>query len=163
MAKTKKNGRDMWLFVDTTTPITTAIDAVTTANFKPVICLTSNGVDVTTSPIESTSKCDGGFADSEAGTTGWTMSADGQIATDSVPNASFGANELLDLILNKTAAWWMIMDVNDLSASEYIRYGVGRLDSYNETFPDQDSSTFTGSVTGKRQLGTQDTISIPVT
>lgn len=161
MAKNKINGRKMWLFVDTTTPVDTALTAVTPANFRPVVCLTSNSLDFTVSPIETTSKCDDGNASSEAGTAGWTFNADGIIAVLTAPDTtSVSAEELLKIIRAKEPKWWAIMDVNDLGASSLIRYGVGRMDSYNETWPDNESGTFTGAITGIGALGDQDDIDI---
>lgn len=159
MAKTKINGRKMWLFVDTTTPVTTALTDVTTENFRPVVCLTSNSLDMTISPIETTSKCDDGNASSEAGTAGWTMNADGIIAILTSPDTTaVSAEELFKIIRSKASHFWAIMDVDALGASSLIRYGVGRLDSYNETWPDNESGTFTGAVTGIGAIGDQDDI-----
>lgn len=161
MAKTKINGRRIWLFVDTTTPVTTALDAVTPANFRPVVCLTSNSLDVTVNPIETTSKCDDGNASSEAGTMGWTMNADGIIAALTAPDTdAVSAEELLKIVRSKEPKWWAQMDVDALGASTLIRYGVGRIDSYNETWADNESGTFTGAVTGIGALGDQDDMDV---
>lgn len=162
MAKTKLNGREYVLFVDTTTPVTTAITAVTPDNFKMIMCLTSNGFELTTSPIDSTSKCDGGFASSEAGVTGWSMSADGLITILTAPDSTdgFDENQLFELAKSKASAWFAIMSVTSLGASPRIRYGVGRIDSLSETDPDNETSTFTVSITGIGEPGDQTQIDV---
>lgn len=162
MANEFINGRKSLLFVDVVTPVTTPLDEVTPEDFKMVACLTANGFDGTTSAIATTSKCSGSFAESLDGEKGWTMSGEGQAIGLGIGDTRVNHNALFKLWKAGTAVWWAIMDADALNASETVRYGVGRLDSYGDAFPDNDAQTFTISVTGIGEPGDQDDMA-PIT
>lgn len=155
------NGRTVLLYIDETTPITTDLDAVTTANALLVACLTSNGFEGTTSAIATTSKCSGSFAESLDGEKGWTMSAEGQaISLDGVGDTRINHNKLFKLWRAGTIFWAFMMD----TASPVItmRYGLARVDSFSDSAPDNEAQTFSISLTGIAQPGDQDDVA-PIT
>ena len=157
------NGRLSILYVDTTTPITTAGTAVTMANFKPVVCLTSNGFDGTTSPIDSTSKCTpNGFSESIDGVKSWTMSAEGDNYEKLVGETStvVNHNDLHKMWKNGTKAWWMLADQENPEDSLSIRYGVGRVDGSSWNSPNNDKQTFSNPITGDGEIFDQDDLDV---
>lgn len=151
------NGRTVLLFIDTTTPITTDLDAVTTEDALLVACLTSNGFEGTTSAISTTSKCSGSFAESLDGEKGWTMSAEGQaISLDGVGDTRINHNALFKLWRSGVAFWAFMMDTNATVVT--MRYGLARIDSFSDSAPDNEAQTFSISLTGVGQPGDQDDI-----
>lgn len=155
------NGRTVLLFIDTDTPITTALEDVTTEDAKLVACLTSNGFDGTTSAISTTSKCSGSFAESLDGEKGWTMSAEGQaISLDGPGDERINHNALFKLWRSGTTFWAFMMDTNAQVVT--MRYGLARIDSFSDSAPDNEAQTFSISLTGVGQPGDQDDIA-PVT
>lgn len=162
MANEFINGRKSLLFLDTVTPITTPLDEVTPENFKMVACLTNNGFDGTTSAIATTSKCSGSFAESLDGEKGWTMSGEGNAIDIEIGDERISHNALFKQWRSGAAAWWAIMDADLLNASATLRYGVGRIDSQGDAFPDNEAQTFTVSITGIGEPGDQDDMA-PIT
>jgi len=160
MANEFINGRKSVLFMDVTTPITTELTAVTTANFEMVACLTSNGFDGTTSAISTTSKCSGSFAESLDGEKGWTMAGEGMAVDIVSPDQRVSHNALFKQWRSGAAAWFAIMDADTLETSPTIRYGVGRIDSYSDAFPDNEAQTFSISITGIGEAGDQDDLDV---
>jgi len=157
MANEFLNGRTVLLYIDTVTPITTALDAVTTDDAELVACLTSNGFDATTSAIAATSKCSGSFAESLDGEKGWTMSAEGQaIKLTGVGDTRVNHNKLFKLWREGTAFWAFMMDT--ASPTITLRYGVARIDSFSDGAPDNEAQTFSISLTGIGRPGDQDDI-----
>lgn len=148
------NGRTVLLYIDTTTPVTTAGTAVTTANAMLVACLTNNTFDGTTSAISTTSKCSGAFAASIAGEQSWTMGGEGNSVTlDSGETGVIAShNALFKLWRSGTPFWAFQYD----TALDTVRYGVVRIDSDGEAYPDNAQSTFSLSLTGIGEAFDQD-------
>lgn len=160
MANTFLNGRNVVLFIDTVTPVTAVLTAVTTANAIMVACLTSNGFDATTSAIATTTKCSGSFAESLDGEKGWTMTAEGQSIGLTVGDLRKNHNALFKLWRSGTPFWAFLMDQTASEDSITIRYGVARIDSFSDSQPDNDAQTFSISLTGIGQPGDQDDIDV---
>lgn len=153
MANEFYNGKQTLLYVDTTTPITTAYTSVTVANAKLVACLDNNGFTLTGAEIDASSKCaDGNFAESIGGQQSWSMSADGKKIIPTGQEQS--NNELFKLARDNQYAWWFLYDTAKLS----MRYGVGHISSFDETSPNNDLETFSISITGSGIVGDQDDI-----
>jgi len=150
------NGRTVLLYIDTETPIDTEVEDVTTEAAILVACLTSNGFEGTTSAIATTSKCSGSFAESLDGEKGWTMSAEGQAISLLGGDLRINHNKLFKLWRSGAAFWAFMMD----TATPVItmRYGVARIDSFNDGAPDNEAQTFSISLTGIGQPGDQDDI-----
>lgn len=152
MANKFFNGKDYLLYVDVTTPTTTAYTAVTTANAELVGCLDTQGFQMTSSDIDTSSKCsDGNFAESIGGQQGWSMSADGKYTDDVAFQSS---NQLFKLSRDNQEAWWFIFD----TAKLLMRYGVGRITSFDESMANNEAVTFSISITGVGYPGDQDDI-----
>lgn len=156
------NGRNTVLFIDTVTPITTELDEVTVENAVMVACLTSNGFNGTTSAISTTTKCSGSFAESLDGEKGWTIDAEGQAIELGVGDLRKNHNALFKLWREGTTFWAFLMDQTSEEDSVTIRYGLARIDSFNDSQPDNDAQTFTISLTGVGRPGDQDDLA-PVT
>jgi len=158
-----ENARKSILYVNTALALTTAGTAVTMTGFLPVVCLTNNGFGGTTSPIDSTSKCTpNGFSESIDGVKGWTMSGEGQAYAKAVGETATvkNHNDLMKLWRSGAKAWWMIADQTDGEDSLTIRYGVGRIDSYSDAFPNNDLQTFSISITGNGEAFDQDDLDV---
>lgn len=152
MANQFINARTIIAFVDETTPITTAGTAVTTANFEAVACLQNLSFEGTTSAIAATSKCSGSFAESVDGEKGWTITMDGLSIKTEVGDDRYNHNKLFKLWRSGKAFWVMIADAANTEQSLTIRYGVGRIDSDSEAYPDNEAQTFSISITGIGQV-----------
>ena len=153
------NARNTILYVDVVTAITVAGSAVVITNFKPVLCLTSNGFSGTTSAIDATSKCSiNGFAESIDGLKGWTMSGEGLAykKATGVTTAENDMNDIFKLWRSGAEVWFMIADKTSMGTSVTIRYGVGRIDSDSDDFPDNEKQTFSFSITGIGEAYDQD-------
>lgn len=151
-------GNGVLMYVDTTTPITTAGTSISAADIATngvlLACLVNNGFDGTTSAIGTASKCSGRFATSIAGEQGWSMSADGNsISVETGEAATLKShNALLKLWRAGTPFWVYMYD----TGQKTLRYGVVRIDSHGEAFPTNAQSTFTISLTGIGEVFDQD-------
>lgn len=148
------NGRTVLLYIDTVTPVTTPGDEVTTTNAMLVACLTGNTFDGTTSSISTTSKCSGAFASSIAGEQSWTMGGEGNSVTlDPAEEGVIAShNALFKLWRDGTHFWAFQYD----TTRDTVRYGVVRIDSDGESYPDNAQSTFSLSFTGIGEAFDQD-------
>lgn len=157
------NGRLSILYVNPTLAVTTAGTAVTMTGFIPVKCLTGNNFDGTTSAIGTSSKCSpNGFSESIDGEKSWTMSGEGQAYSKAVGETATvkNHNDLFKLWRSGAPAWWMIAEQIDGEDSPTIRYGVGRIDSHSDAFPNNDLQTFTTSITGIGEAFDQDDLDV---
>lgn len=162
MANQFINARTIVAFIDVTTPITTLGTAVNIDDFEMVACLQNLGFEGTTSPIAATSKCSGSFAESVDGEKGWTITMDGLSIKTLVGDIRYNHNKLFKLWRTGAPFWVLIADAANTEDSLTIRYGVGRIDSNSEAFPDNDAQTFSISITGIGQVFDQDDLA-PVT
>lgn len=151
-------GNAVLLYIDTTTPTTTAGTAVSPADFVLVACLTDNGFDYTTNAITTDSKCSGVFATSIGGTKGWSMSANGNSITLSTAEQATlqSHNELFKLWKTGDEFWALQYDV----AKKTARYGVVRIDNGGDAFPTNAAATFTLTLTGIGEPYDQDDLAV---
>jgi len=146
------NGRTVLLYIDTTTPITTALNAVDNSDAKLVACLTSNGFDGSTSAISATTKCSGSYGESIDGEKSWTMNAEGQSQSLEVADPRISHNKLFKLWRDGTTFWAFMYD----AALKTVRYGLARIDSFSDGAPDNDAQTFSITLTGIGRPGDAD-------
>lgn len=149
-------GNAVLLYIDTTTPVTTAGTAISPASFKLVACLTDNGFDFTTNAITTDSKCSGIYATSIGGTKGWSMAANGNsITLSTLEKVTLQShNELFKLWKTGAPFWALQYDVSKKTA----RYGVVRIDSGGDAFPTNAAATFSLSLTGIGEPFDQDNL-----
>lgn len=148
------NGRTVLYYIDTVTPVDTPGTDVTTENAVLVACLTANGLDMTTSAISTTSKCSGKFAASIGGEQSWNMSAEGNSVTldPSEVGVIASHNALFKLWRSGLPFWGFMYD----PTLDTVRYGVQRIDTDGEAYPDNAQSTFSLSTTGIGEIFDQD-------
>jgi|SRR6187402_670693 len=140
------NGRTVLLYIDTVTPVDTPGTEVTTENAILVACLTGNTFDATTSAIGTTSKCSGKFAASIGGEQSWTMGGEGNSVTlDPSEEGVIASHNALFKLWRSGDPFWAFQYDTSLDT---VRYGVVRLDTEGESYPDNAQSTFTSSFTG---------------
>ena len=139
-------GNEVLLYIDTVTPVTTAVGSLDITDAVLVACLVNNSFDGTNSPITTTSKCSGKFATSLGGEQGWSMSADGNSINVTTGEAATlkSHNALFKLWRSGVPFWAYMYD----TALKTVRFGVVRIDSNGETFPTNAAATFTISLTG---------------
>lgn len=144
-----QNGTLYPLYVDTTTPITTAgEDVEIQGDFELVACLQDNGFDGSTDQLDTSSKCSGVFKDSIPGQLGWTFSGNGNAINPGVGDNRVSHNLLFNLWKNQTVAWFGIFDA-ELSS---IRMGLGYISSFGEANPNNAAKTFSITVQGKGEI-----------
>lgn len=148
------NGRTVLLYIDDVTPVTTAGTSMTTDNAILVACLTGNTFDATTASISTTSKCSGQFAASIGGEQSWTMGGEGNsvILDPAEELVTASHNKLFKLWRSGLPFWAFQYD----TALNTVRYGVVRIDSDGESYPDNAQSTFSISLTGIGEAFDQD-------
>ena len=138
------NGSQYLVLIDTVTPITASRGNY--ANYRPVICGTSNGLSVEFESISFRNKCDGGWDRSVSGYGSWDFSVDGMAYaiknTDKLLKANF--QEVAELALDKRIFWAKTADIN----STIIREGLVRIGSYKETADLESPYTFNVSFVG---------------
>lgn len=149
---------DVLLYIDTTTPTTTAIDAVTIEDFVLVACLTDNSFNGTTSTLESASKCAGNFGETIADKITWSMDFTGEHLKNAGLNGRLSAEEIQQLWLDKKTFWAAQYDI----AENSVVYGLARIDSFTKTAGANSIATFSATLTGIGGVGTKATLA-PVT
>lgn len=118
----------------------------TEANYKPLVCLTGNGLDLTIAEQSTSNKCDGGFASSLPGLASWSFSGDGQAVTFSLAEGTTRANfeTIAALAVSKKLFYIRMTD----ATQTVYREGLVWISSYNETTPNAEAYTFTCTLTG---------------
>lgn len=145
---------DVLIYVDTTTPITTAINAVTIEDAVLVACLTDNSFSGTTSTLESQSKCAGGFGETIADKINWTMDFTGEHLKNAGLAGRLSAEEIQQLWLDKTVFWAFQFDI----AENSVTYGLARIDSFSKANSANSIATFSATLTGIGGVGTKATL-----
>ena len=137
-------GTDYLVYVDSVTALTAARG--TALNYKLLACITSNGFEISNAGVETSNKCDEGYATSLAGLGSWTMSGDGQAVSLETAEATTKINyqKLLELALNKQTFFLLWADV----ARGVVREGKVRISTYGETAGNAEPYTFTVSFVG---------------
>jgi hypothetical protein len=156
MAEEFVNGTDVLLYIDTTTPITTALNAVTTDNAELVACLTDNSFAGDTNTIESAGKCSSGFIESIASKIGWSMDLNSEHLKAAGLAGRLSGEELQQLWLDKTVFWAFQFDANQDS----VVYGLGRIDSFSKSNGNDAIATFSATITGIGAVGTKATLAV---
>lgn len=154
MANTFYNGKETLLYIDTTTPTTTAYTAMTVDDAVLVACLDTNGFQLDNAVIDASSKCsDGNFVENIGGQQSWSMSGDGKFI---IPlNNELSNNELFKIARTNEPAWFFLFDP---TSKRKMRYGVGFITSFGEGQDNNAAETFTLSITGSGIVGDQDDI-----
>jgi len=132
----------------TTTPnATRGVDA----NFRPVVCLVSNGVDATSADQETTNKCSGGFKTSQSGVKSWNITGNGQAisATQAPADDYANFNELMALW---KAGTQFFARITNAASTLYYREGRVYISSQSEGQPNQEAITFDTTLTGVGEL-----------
>lgn len=141
MAIKKLNGNDYIVFIDTETVVTAPKGLV----YKPLMCMTSNGVNLATDSIDTSDKCSGDFADPLPGTTTATITGSGNAIDETLEPSAVSFQELFDLASTKAVFWVKIANKVGNTDTPIIREGVAFISDYTET---QDTNTpFTFDVT----------------
>lgn len=122
-----------------------------TSAYKPVACLTSNGLSSNLAMIESRTKCFPGVVKKTAGTFSYTIDAEGEYidtTTGGGDTAKKSHDALFVLQQNKTLVTWKIdTNVDDASSVKY--YGTGYITDLSATFGSGDEvSTFSLTIDG---------------
>lgn len=130
MAQRKVNGKDILLFIDPAGGV----------DYKTLVCLTSNGLNRTTSIIDAASKCG---PDSQAGPQTISVPFAGQIMVD--PDADKASEgDLHDLWVNSTTIGWKIGPAVPVDG-DVIYEGTGFISDLSST-QDMNGATFTGTI-----------------
>lgn len=145
-------GDSYLMFIDTVS----GIDKVPTTDeyFRPIVCLKTQDLDVTTEVITIQNKCDGGYTKKRPGYGSWSMSADGHAVGLRNAEKTIKANfhEVMQLNIDKVMFWAAFRDLE----KSIWRVGLGFFTSVRESAninePYSFSLSFEGS--GKLQIGT---------
>lgn len=146
-------GQDYPIYIDTTTPITAAAPAaLTSPNWRMVMCLASNALNVTIGGVDVTNKCTNGWADSLSTDGSWEVSADGQVVAleEGDEATQINSEEILEKTVDKVAVWAAIFDPDKKS----VRAGVVRFSAFGETQNTNEAYSFSTTMTGKGKLFT---------
>lgn len=123
------NGSDYIILIDTVTPITAASGTID--NYRPVLCGTSNGLNLEFESISFRNKCDGGYDRTESGYGTWGFDLDGHAIgiryADRLTQANF--QEVAMLAIKKRKFWAKMSNLT----GNIVREGVVRIGSYRET------------------------------
>lgn len=128
--------------------------------WKPVACLTSNGLASELSVIESQTKCYPGVVKKEAGNFSYSISADGEVidtVTAGGDDTKASHDALLALQMAKTKVDFKIdTDVTTATSSKY--FGTAIITSLEFTADAGDAvQTFTATLDGDGDLSLTDT------
>lgn len=130
--------------VDTVTALTA--NRGTEANYKIIACLTSNGFDGTTAAQSTDNKCNGRYSSSKPGVLSWSMSFEGVVVSLVAGEAATRANaqEIATIWKDGKTCFWRWTN----AAGEFVREGKAWISAYNESAPNNEAYTFTGTLTG---------------
>jgi len=145
-------GTGYLLEVDTVTSPKTNTRGVE-ANYKPIVCLTSNSIDGSSAEQSTSNKCDGGYASSQPGIKSWSMSSDGQVVTLTVSEEATRENYQTLIDLWKSGEIFFMRSTDALET--VYREGAVWISSYSESAPNAEAYTFTATFTGTGELFTQ--------
>ena len=147
MARSTVLGNDLIIYIDTITSLNARPTDDT--NYKAVACLTTNGMELSTEDIDTTSKCSGRFKESDSGDVSWSFSGDGN-AIDDTQVAEVNYQTLIDLAISGEKFW--VKTANP--SNEIIREGIARISSYSETYDRNTPFTFSATFQGSGELYT---------
>lgn len=136
------NGSNFLIWIDTDTPIT----APKGLNYRPVVCGTSNGFNMTAEDISLRNKDDGGFDNSESGYISWNFDLDGYaISVDEFDSEKANFNEIANLFLQRRKFWAIQQDL----IGSLKREGVVRISSHKETANQNSNYSFSANFIGQ--------------
>ena len=111
--------------------------------YKPVACLTSNGLNTTLAMIESTTKCFPGVVKKTPGTFSYSVDAEGEYidtTTEGGDTAKASHDALFLLQQNKTKVTWKLdTNVDDATSVKY--FGDAYITDLSATFGSGDEVT----------------------
>jgi len=121
------------------------------AAWKPIACLTSNGLNTTLSMIESTTKCFPGVVKKTPGQFSYSIDAEGEYidtTTAGGDTAKRSHDALFLLQQAKTLTQWKIdTNIDDVDSVKY--FGSGYFTDLSATFPSGDEvTTFSVTIDG---------------
>lgn len=127
--------------------------------YKPVACLTSNGLNTTLSMIESTTKCYPGVVTKTPGTFSYSIDAEGEYidtTSDGGDDAKTSHDALFLLQQNKNLVIWKLnTDVTSGGSVKY--YGYAYITDLSATFGSGDEvTTFSLTLDGNGAILTSD-------
>lgn len=116
--------------------------------YKTIVCLKSNGVELSVSSIDTTSKCTDGWADSIPGDGSWTMSGEGFAVGSTLTDEQVSEGALFTLAKNKQSFYIKTADV----AASTIRRGIAYISSFSESFNNNEGYSFSATFTGRGEI-----------
>ena len=123
-------------------------------SYDPVACLTSNGIDITRSIIESQTKCDPGVTEKSAGIMSYSIPFEGEYQ-ETVSDTQ-GWETLLGYI-NTASATTQTWRVDSGQSGTPYYYGTGILTDLSLSAESGDSiATFSGTIEGSGLITTTD-------
>lgn len=125
----------------------------TDANYKPVACLVTNGLTISTAQQNISNKCDGGWAKSRPGKRSGSFSGDGQAMQFSPSEAS--ANENYQTLINLAVEGEIFFIRMTNPEQEIYREAKAYISEYSETAPDEEPYTFTASFVAMNKVLTE--------
>jgi hypothetical protein len=135
MAQEEVSGHDIWL----------GIDPAGGTNWVTIVCLTSNGINLSTDTINSSSKCG---TSSSPGTQTMDVPFEGNYMKNPDGTSISGA-DLFTLAKEKTNFSWIQATLDAIGGSpaqgDDIYTGTGFISSLSITFPDG-TATFSGTI-----------------
>lgn len=150
MASRNLDGNDYIVFIDTVTDPSQTVN--TSTNYRPVICMQTNGIGGTTDTIDVSDKCGNGYADPIPGGSSWEITGTGNAVDEAMNPSKASYQELFTLWKNKEAFWMKIANKPDGNGTPIIREGVGMITSFTETADTDNPYTFDFTFTGKEDL-----------
>jgi predicted secreted protein len=132
-----------------------------TPAYKPIACLTSNGLNTTVSMIESTTKCFPGVVKKTPGTFSYSLDAEGEYidtTTAGGDNAKTSHDALFLLQQDKDLVTWKLdTDIDDATSVKY--YGFAYITDLSATFGSGDEvTTFSLTLDGEGAIELTDPI-----
>lgn len=137
-------GNDVFLFIDVTTSTTSG---ATPSNWDTVVCLTNKSLKRVTQVIDAASQCG---PDTLAGNQTITVDFEGQQLLDPATNELSGAY-LHDVWADKRTFHWKLSKVATTS-DDVVYTGQGFLSNLDDSYGDNNPSTFNGSIAVKGSI-----------
>lgn len=134
-----ENGTKYLLFVKRTT---------SGATWKVLACLISNGVDMQTDEITTSSKCSGNYKESIPGEQGWSFSGSGNAIDSDLKPDEASYKELKDIWKKGEVCEWKLAKVGATD----VDYGEGWINSLSKATNHNEAVTFDVNITGSGEL-----------
>lgn len=138
MAETNFDGKTVAVYISTN---------LTTPSYKLAVCLTTNNFNRKVDTIDTSSKCDDGWASFKPGRKSWTVSGEG-IAMAAPTTGRMSFNELDDVFLAGLEVLVKVAD-DPTTPVKVHYYGQAVLTSIEETYADNEVVKFSFEFMGK--------------